>query len=468
MGLGVGEIVGDYRVVGVIGAGGSGEVYRVEHTITRQVQALKALSSGRCHPVDEEERFLREIQLQASLHHPNIASVHNAFFTPEGLALIMEFVEGEPLDAILARGRLPLPLVIDYVLQILAALRHAHARSILHRDVKPGNILITKDGTVKLTDFGLARAARSARLTQSGELAGSPYYMSPEQISDAKLDARTDLYSLGVVLYEMATGQRPFPGDSSFEVMRAHVENAPAPPIELEPAIGPDLDRVILAALAKDPADRVQSAENFQKALEAVRRNLALPPGESRRRRLPGLPLSRSMRNAVLVGVGAGSLILAAILSTEQPEPPAADAPPVIEVQPAPEPIAPPPQAAPAEEEMIEEAPPAPARAVPRRARRPQDVIIHGAAVPKPESPSAAIPERVRRDPAPAATPAETVPQAVPAPAEPLPAPPAAPAAAPASKKRGNLVLRTLRKLVEPWTGGDDKQPKPAASTAPK
>lgn len=461
MSLGVGDIVGDYRIVGVIGVGGSGEVFRVEHTITRQAQAMKALVSGRHHPLDEEERFLREIQLQASLQHANIASVHNAFFTPGGLALVMELVEGESLDAILERGRIPLPLVLDYTLQVLEALRHAHARSILHRDVKPGNILITGKGVVKLTDFGLARATRSARLTQSGELAGSPYYMSPEQISDARLDARTDLYSLGVVLYEMATGRRPFPGDSSFEVMRAHIERPPIPPIDLEPAIGPDLNRVILTALAKDPAERFQSAAKFQQALQAARQNLQASATGTPRKRLPGIPLSRTARTFLLTGVGVCSLILAVALGVDDRAPAPPPASPQA-AEPAPAPVAAP--------QPVEVAPAAPADAVqappatpPRkRVRRARELVILGAATPKPEPP----PHVAAEAPAPGAE--------VPSPAlEPPPAPPASALPEtkverietpppPAPKKRGNRLLRTLDKIIQPWKPGDDK-PKDAS-----
>jgi hypothetical protein len=460
MSLGVGDIVGDYRIVAVIGVGGSGEVFRVEHTITRQAEAMKALSSGRYHPLDEEERFLREIQLQASLHHPNIASVHNAFFASGGLALVMELVEGESLDAILERGRIPLPVAVNYALQVLEALRHAHARSILHRDVKPGNILITPSGVVKLTDFGLARATKSARLTQSGELAGSPYYMSPEQISDAKLDGRTDLYSLGVVLYEMATGRRPFPGDNSFEVMRAHVERQPVPPMDLDPAIGPDLNCVILTAMAKDPGERFQSAAKFQQALEAARQSLLSSPAGARRKRLPGVPLSRTARIAILTGVGVCSLILAGVVATgDRARAPAAP-PPAAVAAPAPAPAA------------IQPAPVAPAEAaeesattLPRkRVRRARELVILGVATPKPEPPPHVAPGPPKRD---AELPVPTV--------EPPPPPSSEtprtkieriePPPAPAPKKRGNRVLRTLGKIVQPWKAGDDKQ---KASSSPE
>jgi len=473
MSLAVGEIVGDYRITGVIGGGGSGEVYRVEHTITRRVEALKALASGRHHPIDEEQRFLREIQVQASLQHPNIASVHNAFFTRDGLALIMELVEGEALDAILERGRIPLAAAVAYALQVLAALRYAHAHGVLHRDVKPGNIIVTRNGVVKLTDFGLARAARSARLTQSGELAGSPYYMSPEQIGDSPLDARTDLYSLGVVLYEMACGQRPFTGESSFAVMQAHVERKPVPPVEVDPTIGPALDCAILTALAKDPADRFQSAEKFEQALVAARETLHLPRsavGRRRWTRLPGVPVSRTVRTAALIAVGVGALIAAAMVSTgrhQSPERP--DRPPVaVEPRAAPAlavpPAAEPQLAAPAAplEAVADAAPapePAPRPAARKRAPRPRDVVILGAATYKPEAPPAVEGGAPLNPPVVDSAPAPGPPETAVVSAGPA----ATVTTAPAQKKRGNRMLRTLGKIVRPWKAGD-KRPEDSAA----
>ena len=215
----VGDTVGPYRVTALAGRGGMGQVFRVEHTVTGQSEAMKVLLAEPCGEA-EAQRFLREIQLQAGLSHPNIAAVHNAFWLDGRLVMVMEWVEGEALETVLARERLPLPLVLSYAAQALAALAGAHSRVVLHRDVKPSNILLTADGTLKLTDFGLARDLRDRRLSQSGALLGSCHYMSPEQIRGLKhLDERSDLYSLGVVLYEMATGSKPFESDSAFELL---------------------------------------------------------------------------------------------------------------------------------------------------------------------------------------------------------------------------------------------------------
>jgi serine/threonine protein kinase len=266
--LQAGEIVGAYRISGLIGSGGAGQVFKVEHVITRRVEAIKVLS-GRTDAREQADRFLREIQIQASLSHPNIASVHNAFWAGDDLVMVMELVDGEPLKRILERGPLPLETALDYAGQTLSALEYAHAHHVTHRDITPGNMLVTPAGRVKLTDFGLAKSATDLRLTQTGAVLGSLYYMSPEQVrADRDLDLRTDIYSMGAVLYEMVTGARPFKGESAFAVMTAHIGEAPLP---LSTAFPSPLNSIVLKALAKDPAQRFQSAEEFRVALESVR-----------------------------------------------------------------------------------------------------------------------------------------------------------------------------------------------------
>ncbi len=275
MSLQLEDQVGSYRIVGVLGAGGVGQVFKVQHTITGRIEAMKVLLSDHHNTAEQAQRFQREIQLQASLAHPNIAAVHNAFWAGDHLVMIMELVEGESLQDRLERGPLALPQSIDYACQALAALSYAHARGVTHRDITPANMIITPQGSVKLTDFGLAKATSDPRLTQTGIVMGSLYYMSPEQVKASHdLDARTDLYSLGVVLYEMAVGSRPFQSDNSFALMLAHVEQAPQPPSERKPDLPAALNDAILKALAKGPGDRFQSAGEFRDALEPVKRLL--------------------------------------------------------------------------------------------------------------------------------------------------------------------------------------------------
>ena len=283
--------IGDagYRIIGPIASGGMGEVYKAEHVITRRVEAIKLLSGAATE--QETERFLREIRVQASLSHPNIAAVYNAFRVNDDLVLVMELVEGEPLRAVLARSRLPLRLALDYACQVLNALVYANAHGVIHRDITPSNIIVTPQGVIKLMDFGLAKAPASPSMSQSGNFMGSPHYMSPEQVKDAtQASERSDIYSLGAVLYEMATGQKVFPGDSSFEVMQAQVESAPVPPVAIDRTIPTALNAAILTALEKDPERRFPSAEAFRAALESVLFDMppaaaaALPPPVPRRR----------------------------------------------------------------------------------------------------------------------------------------------------------------------------------------
>ncbi len=271
------DIVGNYRVSGLLGSGGTGFVYRVEHTITGQTEAMKVLlESGSADRAEQAERFLREIKLQARLHHPNIAAVHNAFWADDRLVMVMEFVEGEPLEQRLAQGRIPLPDSIAYMQQVLSALSYAHACDVIHRDIKPANLIIARqDGAIKVMDFGLARSGSDPKLTQTGAVAGSLYYISPEQVKALpNIDGRADIYSLGAVFYEVVTGRKPFPIDQAFELMSAHVHELPKPPIELEPSLPRALNDAILRAMAKDPAERFQSSDEF---FEAIRRVVDVP-----------------------------------------------------------------------------------------------------------------------------------------------------------------------------------------------
>jgi hypothetical protein len=476
MGFETGERAGEYRITGVLGAGACGEVYRAEHTITKRVEALKVLAPNRPHSGEEERRFLREIQLHASLAHPNIASVHNAFSTRLGLVMAMELVEGESLETILQRGRVRLEAGIEYILQVLSALGHAHANSVLHRDVKPGNIVIAPNGTVKLTDFGLARQAANPRLTQTGTPAGSPYYMSPEQIHGvAPLDARSDVYSTGAVLYEVVTGRRPFEGESAFEVMQAHVESVPPAPIALNPAIGPVLNQVILTALEKDPGKRFQSAAEFHEALEAAQREMKQAP--LARRGVFSVRRVRTVGVAAAIALALGAIILAGVIRygegsgpAKGPEPAPAQAArpspallaPVVETPPPPE-AAPLETAQPETPAVTEEAAaPAetrePAAAV-KKIRPPRTALTHSPELPAALKPTLPI------EPAPASdSPEPLAVEAVPSEAvvdTAVPNPEGPKAEAP-PQKRGNRVWRALGKIAQPWKSLKKDQPKPS------
>jgi serine/threonine-protein kinase len=272
MSFGIGDTVGTYKIVAAIGSGGMGEVFRVEHVVTKRVEAMKILAAAASSSPEQDQRFLREIQLQASLSHPNIAAVHNAFWEDGHLVMIMELIQGASLRTLLEGGRIPLTSAIDYACQALSALDYAHSNGVVHRDISPANMIITEDGTLKLTDFGLAKSLKDIRLTQTGALVGSLYYTSPEQVrGEANVDARSDIYSVGAVLYEMATGVKPFASDNPFTLMLAHVEQTPRRPTEVDPALPLVMDEILLKALGKDPENRFQSAELFRCALESLR-----------------------------------------------------------------------------------------------------------------------------------------------------------------------------------------------------
>ena len=262
-----GDKVGDYEIIGVLGRGGMGKVFRVRNLISDRVEAMKIVLPDLEADAELADRFLREIKVHASLDHPNIARLSTAFRIGDQVFMILEYVDGVGLDEKLRGTPLSPSATIRYVDQILAALGYAHEHGIVHRDLKPANILVTSSRVVKLTDFGIAQAANAKKLTRTGMALGSLYYMAPEQITSGGVDARSDLYALGVTFFEMVTGKRPIQGDSEYSIMRAQVEQVPVPPIELNPSLPARISAIILKALAKDPAARFQSAREFQAAL---------------------------------------------------------------------------------------------------------------------------------------------------------------------------------------------------------
>ena len=278
MDLQIGSTVGDYQVVGVLGAGGMGSVYQVRNLISDRVEALKILLPDLTGDPGLAERFQREIKVQASLDHPNIAQLRTAFRSGNQLLMVMEFVDGVTLEEKLKAGPLAVLQALDAVSQVLSALEYAHAHGVIHRDIKPANMILTGTGVVKLMDFGIAKAATDHKLTMTGTTMGSLYYMSPEQIQGAAtLDGRADLYSVGVTLYQLITGKRPFDGDSQYAIMAAHLEKTPVPPISLDASLPQALNDLILMAVAKDPNNRFQTAGAFRNALAAVRATLQAP-----------------------------------------------------------------------------------------------------------------------------------------------------------------------------------------------
>ena len=272
---------GRYRILRKLGSGGMANVYLAEDEDLGRRVAIKILSERYANDESFNERFRREAKSAASLSHPNIVSIYDRG-EADGIPYIaMEVIEGRSLkELILTRGPLPLATAIDYTHQILDALRFAHRNGIIHRDIKPHNILLGAENRAKVTDFGIARAGAS-QMTEVGSIMGTAHYLSPEQARGAPVTAASDLYSVGVVLYEMLTGQVPFNGDSAIEIAMKHLNETPRPPSSLRPELTPELDQVVLRALAKNPEDRYQASEEFSADLDRVEAGIPIAPETS-------------------------------------------------------------------------------------------------------------------------------------------------------------------------------------------
>ena len=278
----IGDTVGDYQIIGLLGAGGMGRVYKVKNTISDRVDALKVLLPNLADDQELADRFIREIKVLASLNHPNIAGLRTAIRQENQLLMVMEFVEGTTLEDRIKTRPVTVPEAIGYIKQVLAALGYAHKHGVVHRDIKPANMMLTPDNVIKLMDFGIAKSKTERKLTQTGTTMGSLYYMSGEQVQGEELDGRSDLYSVGVSLYELITGSRPFQGKSDFDIMIAQLQQAPRPPIELRPDLPKALNEIIIISLEKDRAKRFQTAEAFSAALDSLTaEQLSATPGRA-------------------------------------------------------------------------------------------------------------------------------------------------------------------------------------------
>jgi eukaryotic-like serine/threonine-protein kinase len=286
------ERIGDYEILGELGCGGMGRVWRVRNVISDRIEAMKVLLPDLAGRQELAARFLREIKLMASLDHPNIAALRTAFTANNQLYMVMEFVEGQTMADHLEKGPISVPDALNYTDQVLKAVSYAHHQHIIHRDIKPPNMMLTPQGTIKLMDFGIARAGDERSLTRTGTTLGSLNYMSPEQVKGEATDARSDLYSVGVCLYEFVTGQRPFTSTSGYSLMAAQIKEIPKPPLELNPALPLALNEIILMAMAKEPAQRFQTADAFNNALSNLR--VASSPSLTTPPKAPGTPSSNN------------------------------------------------------------------------------------------------------------------------------------------------------------------------------
>jgi serine/threonine-protein kinase len=262
---------GRYRLVRRIGSGGMADVWCANDQELGRRVALKVLHPRFAADPQFVERFRNEASHAAGLQHPNVVAVFDRGEWDGTPYIAMEYIEGPTLKEIVReRGALPPALAADVVVQILRAARYAHKHGIVHRDLKPHNVILDEEGRVKVTDFGIARAGAS-QMTETGAIMGTAHYLSPEQAQGLPVDGRSDLYSVGVILYELLTGRVPFDAESPVSIAVRHVSEAPVPPAELNPEVPPALDAVTMRALAKAPEDRFQDADAFIAALQAAR-----------------------------------------------------------------------------------------------------------------------------------------------------------------------------------------------------
>ena len=262
---------GRYKVLKKLGSGGMATVYLAEDQELGRRVAIKILDSKHASDAQFVERFRREASSAAGLSHPNIVQIYDRGKAEGTYYIAMEVCEGRTLkELIVDRGPSPIPVAVNYGRQILAALRFAHRNGVVHRDIKPHNVLVDEEGRVKVTDFGIARAGAS-EMTEVGSIIGTAQYLSPEQARGAPVDARSDLYSVGVVLYELLTGEAPYNGETPVEIAMKHLSAVPEPPSAKRPDVPPELDRLVMKLIAKAPEDRYQSAGEMLRDLSKVR-----------------------------------------------------------------------------------------------------------------------------------------------------------------------------------------------------
>ncbi len=265
------QIIGNYKIEEKLGEGGMGAVYRGVDTMLDREVAIKALRPELASQTSVVERFRSEAVTLAKLNHPNIATLYSMFRQGDEIYMVLEFVRGETLDNILQRrGALPAEEAVPVFCQVLDGINHAHESGIVHRDIKPANMMLTEKGTLKVLDFGIARLLGSARMTRAGNIIGTLEYMAPEQVKGQETDARSDIYALGMMLYEVLTGRLPFDTENEFELMKMQTEDMPPAPREINPAIPEAVEEAIMRAIQKNPDERFQTAgEMLEQLIEA-------------------------------------------------------------------------------------------------------------------------------------------------------------------------------------------------------
>jgi len=293
----VGSTIGKYHVLDRIGRGGMGTVYRAVDEILHREVAIKVLNSELNDP-EIAKRFRAEAVTVARLSHPGIATIYELFQHDGQWMMVMEFVRGETLEHLVERmGPLSPQRAAELCMQALTALAHAHSMGVIHRDLKPANLMMTESGAVKIMDFGIARVSGSEHLTSAGFMMGTPAYMAPEQVLGHEIDARADLYALGVVFYRLTTAKLPFKGDTPFAMVQSQVNDPPTPIALLRSDLPTWADQVVQRALAKAPADRFQSAVEFYEAFSRCLAGLPMaatynPSGPTELLHTPARPMA--------------------------------------------------------------------------------------------------------------------------------------------------------------------------------
>jgi len=315
-----GSMLGNYLIISQLGEGGMGVVYKAMDTVLDRSVALKILPPHLLQNPDFTHRFRTEAYAQARLHHPNIVTLYSMLEIPAGFVLVMEYVEGLTLhERILGEGPLDPMAALSIFDQVLRGVTYAHEMGIVHRDLKPDNIFITRNNEVKIMDFGVAKILDSKEATRSRSMVGTLLYISPEQINGRNADVRSDIYTIGISLFEAVTGRLPFERRTDYGLMHAHLLEEPPRPRQLKRNLPKTLESLILTAIEKEPNKRFQSASEFHAALlrQSQRLGLALPEEDSH----DGFALPRQLgerlasRNRVLGGIGFDVFLIAAVTS---------------------------------------------------------------------------------------------------------------------------------------------------------
>ena len=292
----VGQTVGNYEFLAVLDSSPTGVKYKVRNVVMNRLEVLKVLPSALQEDEQPVERFHREVAIWSRLSHPNIVSFYNAMPLGGGIVMTTEWIEGSTLEQLVQRGAIPLKEAVNYVSQALSALVYVHANGVVHRNLTPSCAMITEQRKLKLGEFELAKKYADQQLTLTGTTIVAPEYASPEQVkAETRLDERSDIYSMGVILFELATGWKPFSAKGQFEIMRAHVEQEPPAPHDLNSVLSHELSNVILRALAKNPSERFQSAINFRTALQEAPTTHPQKPSQPRGGTLDPSPPAEGM-----------------------------------------------------------------------------------------------------------------------------------------------------------------------------